>query len=529
MRSVTLLLAALHVALAPTVPGAKAQAPGLRHVLVIVGDDHAVRALGCYGDPHVRTPHLDRLAARGTRFTRAYANAPLCSASRASLLTGAYPHATGVNLLFTPFDDARNRTLAEHFGEAGYRTALLGKRHWNEWIWAPLYADGPPRFGFDVVADRPEYRAWLAARSPGSLPPDLATYPPTDAPPPPRLRWNADALPQPYRAVDSEAGFLAESAVGFLRDCAAAGRPSLTWLAFHEPHAPFAFPVEAAADLPGVPAAPPPVGSEDTAHVPAVFAGLTPDERLGIRRAYYASVEHLDRQVGRVLDSLEAAGLLAETLVAYLGDQGYLLGEHGRFEKHTLWEEAVRVPLLLAGPGIARGREVDDLVELVDLAPTLCELAGLPPLLTAQGRSFAAVLGGSPPEHPHREAAFATYLEDNKAMIATRRWKYVFATGKRDLGQGYATGRPARGLEERLYDLRDDPGETRDVAREYPRTVDSLRRVALRRFAVTHPDADALPPYLDERGRMAWFCEPRDVGADFGGEPLRVSVRPSPR
>ncbi len=494
-----------------------AAAPAIRHVVVIVGDDHASTVLGAYGNARVRTPHLDRLAARGSIFRNAYANAPICSASRQSMLTGKYPHATGVNLLFTPFDDTRNTTVAEHLQQRGFATALVGKAHFNTWVWAPLYTDGPPQFGFDTLVDRPEYRRWLAAHPPRPVPPDAETYRAEDTADP-VAGLNPGARPHAYYDADAEATFLTGAAARFVE--ASRDRRLFLWLAYHQPHAPFAFPLEyggryAAVDMPL------PTGSPaDNRWVPTVYRDLTEAQRRGIIAAYYTSVEYLDAQVGRVMADLEAAGVLDETLVVYVGDQGYLLNDHRRFEKHTMWREAIQAPLIVAGPGVPQGVTFDELIEFVDLAPTIAEALGVAPVAGAQGRSFWALLQNQP--YVPRTDAFAEYLEDNTAMLATARWKYVFASGKRDLGLGYATGRGPAGVTHHLYDLAADPGETRSVAAAHPAVVDSLKALMLGRFAATHPDAARLPQGLTVDGQLVWFCEPRDVGAESGGVPQRV-------
>ncbi|MEO1451498.1 MAG: sulfatase-like hydrolase/transferase, partial [Bacteroidota bacterium] len=145
-----------------------------QHVLVIVSDDHSIKTLGAYGATTIRTPNLDRLASGGVRFERAYAAAPICSASRQSLLTGKYPHATGVNLLFTPFPDAGNVTIAEQAQAAGIRTALIGKDHWNHWMWEPLYTERMPTHGFDKLIGRSAYR-YAGRDNFRWVPPDVPT------------------------------------------------------------------------------------------------------------------------------------------------------------------------------------------------------------------------------------------------------------------------------------------------------------------------------------------------------------------
>ena len=503
-----------------------ADSTAFRHVVVIVGDDHASTVLGAYGNERVHTPNLDRLAAQGVMFTRAYANSPLCSASRQSLLTGKYPHATGVNLLFTPFNDRTNTTVAEHLKKENFATALIGKAHFNTWIWQDLYEDGPPRFGFDTLIDRAEHRRWLAEHPPRPVAENIPTFDPETSPADTFARMNPDGLPQPYYDQDAPGTFLAQSAQRFVAENR--GQRLFLWLAFHEPHAPFAFPVEYAGrhraeDMPL------PTGSpEDDRWIPRRFQNFTDEQKRGVVAAYYTSVEYLDKNVGLVIDALKEQGIYDETLIIYLGDQGYLLNDHKRFEKHTMWKESIQAPLIVAGIGLSReghpqGKVYDQLIEFIDVVATINEALGVAPQPAVQGRSFYSLLRGKP--YDERDFVFAEFLEDNKAMVATNGWKYVFATGKRDLGQGFATGHGPSGIVHRLYDLSIDPNEAKNIAEQHPAVVDSLQQLMLQRFKGTHPYADELPPGLTADGQLVWFCEPRDVGAEYGGAPLRIFYR----
>ena len=387
-----------------------------RHVVVIVGDDHASTVLGAYGNERVHTPNLDRLAARGAMFTRAYANAPLCSASRQSLLTGKYPHATEVNLLFTPFNDRTNTTLAEHLRAQDFATALIGKQHFNTWIWQDLYEDGLPSFGFDTLIDRSEYRQWLTEHPPRPVPENVPTFDPQTSPADTFARMNPDVLPEPYYDRDALGTFLAQSAIRFTEEHR--NDRFLLWLAFHEPHAPFAFPVEYAGKYRAEEMVLPTGSPEDDRWVPRRFQNFSDEQRRGVIAAYYSSVEYLDKNVGLVINALKEQGIYDKTLIIYLGDQGYLLGEHKRFEKHTMWRESIRAPLIVAGPGLPRDTVYDELIELVDVVPTINDALGLRPQEEVQGRSFWPLLRGQP--YDEREFVFAEFLEDNKAMVAYR-------------------------------------------------------------------------------------------------------------
>ena len=496
----------------------------LRNVVVILSDDHALKVTGAYGNSIVRTPSIDRLASEGVTFDRAYCNAPICSASRQSLLTGKYPHATGVNLLFTPFRDDGNVTIAEHLRGYGYRTAIIGKTHWNNWAWETLYAEGPPDHGFDTLIEKDEYFDYYEKLSSRPLDTNRSYYRREAIERSNTAEWmNWQALPHPVRDAESMGVFFAKEAVRFMEE--SRDQPFFLWLAFREPHAPYYFPLEFEGkydpnDMPL------PEGSpEDDRWIPEKFRGLSDAERRGIIAAYYTSTEYMDRNMGMVLDAIDRLGLKEETLVLYLSDNGYLLHEHKRFEKHTMWEEAIRQPMIVrAGDANRSGERVGALVEYVDVAPTILDLVGIQPMSDAQGISLREVVEGKAVEH--RELTFATYLQDNLAMVCTQEWKYVFHTGSRDLGINYATGYGPAGLTERLYDLKNDPLEQRDVSGspENESIFKNMRQSLLRRFMETHPDAEDCPSELNTIGKLVWFCEPRDIGDDQMAEDIPTRV-----
>lgn len=491
----------------------------VRNVLFIMGDDHAAYTIGAYGSEIARTPNLDRLAAEGVRFDRAFANSPVCTPSRQSILTGRLPHAAGVTLLFTPLS-REQVTIADHLGQRGFRTAAIGKMHFNpnpnalrSWGFSEeVVRNADDHHGFDYRIDVPDYRRHLAANPPRPLPAGTRVRPERAGFDRPLDLWNAANLPGGVREEESEAYFFANRAIEFMQR----NREErfVMWLSFREPHQPFNFPLEDVglyrpADMPL-----PPVGPEDERWIPRVFAGFTPEQMRGSIAAYHASVAHLDRNVGRVLDALDRMGLSDSTLVVYVGDHGYLLGHHGRLEKHSFWEEAVRAPLIMRNaPRLGRARSTDALVEFVDLVPTLLDLVGAPPMETAQGLSLVPLLDGHTDRH--RGHVFSEFLADNKAMVRTERWKYVFTSGKRDLAQGYATGHPAPGPTHWLYDLRSDRGETRNLAAEpaCAPIVRNLQRVMLERFRATDPRVGTLPEGLTTEQQLVWFLEPPDPPA----------------
>jgi len=268
-----------------------------------------------------------------------------------------------------------------------------------------------------------------------------------------------------------------------------------------------------------------PEGSpEDDRWIPEKYKNLTEEERRGIIASYYTSTEYLDKNIGLVLDAIDERGLDKNTLVIYISDNGYLLNEHKRFEKHTMWEEAIRQPMVIKAGHAQAGLRSDALIEYIDVMPTILDLLGIDLSEGVQGASFRTVI--DQPTAAFKEIAFSEYLEDNLAMVCTKTWKYVFTTGSRDLGIGYRTGFGPSGIVHRLYHLEDDPNEHHDVSKD-PANADILQKLQqsmLQRFMETHPDAQSCPAELTLEGKLVWFCEPRDVGVDQSLEDVPVRV-----
>ena len=165
----------------------------------------------------------------------------------------------------------------------------------------------------------------------------------------------------------------------------------------------------------------PAISERDRREQPEIFASLTPDQIRGIQAAYYTSLSYVDLQVGRLLRGLDRLNLAERTLVVYVGDNGYMLGQHGRFEKHCFYEPAVRVPMILRWPGtIPAGRRVDELVELVDVLPTALQLLRLPAPPGLHGIDLEPLVLGEPGARGHDEV-FSEYLENEEAMVRDRR------------------------------------------------------------------------------------------------------------
>jgi arylsulfatase A-like enzyme len=220
-----------------------------------------------------------------------------------------------------------------------------------------------------------------------------------------------------------------------------------------------------------------------------------------------------------VLDGLKNAGLDDETLVVYFGDHGYLLNHHKRFEKHMMWEEAVSAPLIIRrgnDPPVIASR--DELVEFVDIVPTITDFLDVPSLDGAQGKSLRPFF--SQDNVKHKDYVFSEFLADNKAMIRTNKWKYIFTSGKRDLQQGYETGNPPTGIRHRLYDQINDPKETTDVSErpENQKILQELKEKMVTHFKITHPETGSLPEGLSIDEQLEWFCEPPEGDANIEGK-----------
>ncbi len=487
------------LALVHFVCGAAAAAERAPNVLLICADDHAAYVMGAYGNRIVRTPNLDRLARAGMRFERAYCNSPVCTASRQSFLTGRYPRTLGVTRLETPLP-AGEVTLAETLHAAGYDTAAVGKMHFNSEL----------KHGFDTRLDLPDYRAWLAMQPREVLPEGIATQPAWRPFKDPARVWlNSGARPMGLSDRRMDGTYLAERATEFLQS--PRDKPFFLMVSFYQPHSPFQFPLEYLdRHTPGQFVVPE-VGPDDDQQIPAVFRDLTAGQKQGIAAAYATSVEFLDKNVGLVLDALDRSGQADNTIVIYLGDHGYLLGQHGRFEKHCSYEEAIRVPLVVRFPGrVAAGQVSRAFVELIDLVPTVHDVCQVVPSVPPQGRSLLRILLGQATKH--RDHVIVEYAPNDEVMIRDESWKLVYERGVRRRTDGYDTGRPLRrGF--RLYDVAHDPQEMHNLADDPAQAATRARLTAL---LVEHLIKTARQPELVPRGAdpltVLDFCvESRDV------------------
>ncbi len=451
------------------------------NLLFLIADDHAGCILGANGNQMASTPKLDRLASEGTRFAANTCNSPVCTPSRQSILTGLYPHAAGVTTLKTPLSEDKT-TLADLLSADGYQTATFGKMHFNS-----PGKDGMHGFSTAFTEDRVN-QGWQKAIG--------RPRPPWRPFQDPAKVWlNSAKAAMPFRDEETKSTWQLEQAKQWLNQNHK-DAPFAMWFSIQEPHSPFDFPIEDAQRFPSERFEVPKVGPEDSWQIPLIFKDLSPQEKQGIIAAYYSSAAFLDRNMGRMLNHLDQLGLRHNTLVVYMADHGYSLGQHGRFEKHCFYQPAMHVPLMFRMPGkIASGKTIKRPTESVDVATTITRLLGLKSQLpNTHGRDLFT---GAP-----RQDIFSVYLENEEACLMWENWKLIYTTGRRKRTDGYETGNPTPGRIVRLYDRRHDPGEFTNVAKKYPALVQTLTRRLEEKFRATHPEPGLK---LDD------YLRPRDV------------------
>lgn len=469
------------------------------NLLFIIADDHAAYVTGHDGNSRAQTPNLDRLAGEGMRFAAHYCNSPVCTPSRQSILTGLLPHATGVTRLPTPLSE-NSHTIAKVLKSEGMSTAVMGKMHFNQ-------PGKPGLHGFDVAwTEEIIQRRWNQAVGPTPNFGDVRTKPAWKPFQDPARVWlNAEKLPFPRHYEQMKSTWLAAQACRYLEEHKD-DRFAL-WVSFQEPHSPYDFPVEWSSKFKSGDFPVPRVGPADGEQIPLIFRDLTAAEKQGIAAAYYTSVSFLDYNIGVVLNKLRELRLEEDTLVVYMADHGYCLGQHGRFEKHCGYDPALRVPLVFRMPGRTGKGVVTDFTESVDVASTVLDLLGAGGL---PGTSLRPYLEGKRASRP-RSSIFSEYLENEEAYLRTDRWKLIHGSGKRERTDGYKTAQPTPGRTVLLFDLKKDPGEFENVAGKHGEVVAKLSAEMLDRIRQTHPEARMEPEGLKADDALEWYLRPRDV------------------
>ena len=444
------------------------------NVLMIAVDD-LNDEVGCLGSTVALTPNIDRLARRGTVFRRAYCQQAVCNPSRASLMTGLSPDTLRVWDLRTHFRDTRPEvvTLPELFKRHGYFTRGIGKIYHN---WGKLTFEGDPQ-SWSVPQTyhyAPHYSDWYIAGAVRGTPAEVQG-PPTQC---------EDVPDQTY--FDGRIADAAVKALGELQN-----EPFFLAVGFWKPHLPFNAPKKYwdlydpnAIPSPN-PSGPPRNGVDIAQHnfrELRGYAGMpkkglpTTDEVKHLRHGYFAAISFLDTQVGKLLDELDRLGLAESTIVVLWSDHGFHLGEHALWAKTSNFERDARVPLIVSAPHQeVRGRGSDSLAELLDIYPTLIELAGLPAPHRLEGRSLVPALDD--PEHRLRQAALTQHPRPPYYQDAPEVMGYSIRTPS----YRYTQWRQVKGntiVAEELYDHEEDSAESINLARD-ARFAGTLRDLAM--------------------------------------------------
>ena len=446
------------------------------NILLVMCDQLSALHTSPYGNHAVLTPNLGALAARGTTFVNHYCNAPLCAPSRASLFAGRLAGDIPVNDNAEELP-ASTPTFVHHLRASGYSTCLSGKMHFV----GPDQLHGfEERLTTDIYpADFSWTQRWLPEDGPlkrtGNPPPGAGTR--TQSP---MTKMVAEAGPVDWSAqldYDEAVQFKALERVRRYarRRGEAASRPWFLTVSFTQPHDPYAPDREHwdrydGVDIPSPQPTPPGHQPHITDEWLHTWTGgdevtPTPEQIARARRGYYGMVSYIDDKVGELLTELDRNGYSEDTIVIFTSDHGDMLGEHGLFFKRTFREASSRVPFIVAGPGVDAGSRVDAVTSLVDLYPTLLELAEVESDLTGAyplaGASLVAALRGA--DATDRPAIIENNAEGTRAptrTVVSGRLKYIHVPGYPDT----------------LFDLAVDPGEWNDVASD-PEYADALARL----------------------------------------------------
>lgn len=388
--------------------------PNRPNIVFIFSDDHHYQCLGAAGNPHIQTPNLDKLAARGANFTHAMISTPQCCPSRGIMLSGLETYQSGLQSNgYTSFKPGLGPTVIEQLRRAGYDTNLVGKWH---------ITNMPKECGF---AKAP---LWL--RGGGSKYVD------------PMLRRGLDGKDEETKGHITE--LLTDAAVNVVEK-AAKDKPYFLWLTYNAPHTPWTA-VEPYKSMYAGKAVPPPVHPKDAKE----FDWAT----------YYAVISHLDANVGKVIAAIEKAGQWDNTLIFFIGDNGFLCGTKGLSGKVYPWEESVRVPYIVSGGPVKAKGKMDTPVCSIDAPATWLDYAGVKPAYKLSGKTLreeltTGSLGSSAHEHgfstwndPRPEGLAVRVAVEPYRLIRTRFYKYILWSSKKDA----------------LFEPDKDPGETKNLA-----------------------------------------------------------------
>lgn len=444
-------------------------------VVFIISDDLTAEALACYGNEQCQTPNIDRLAAEGVKFRRAYCQYPVCGPSRAAMMSGMYPESIGVigNGSATKFTKnlADRPSMSQHFRNNGYHAARCSKIYHmrvpgditmgvsgpdHEASWDQTFnAHGAEWMTPGRVSHMSNERLKLDPEGHYSLGFGGAFWAVRAHPRTPNGPAVSDELvaaQQAFSGPKSQPDDQAtEQAIRILRE-RDADQPLFLAVGYVRPHVPLVAPEVYFENYPIEKTTLPETREDDYNDIPKAGLPRTgkkmgmvgPRPRQEIRAAYYACVEYMDAQVGRIVEAVEASGRAENTIFVFTSDHGYFLGEHDFWSKMGLHEESVRIPMIIAGPGIENG-VTDSLAQQIDYYPTLSQLASLEIPSHVEGKSLVPVLRDN--EATVHDAVFTNRLKGH--LVRTPGWAYM---------------RHKDGSEE-LYDLKTDPRQFTNVAK----------------------------------------------------------------
>lgn len=431
------------------------------HILYILSDEHCGFASGYMGDPNLRTPNLDSLAAEGTAFSHAYTNSPICTPSRGTLFSGRHAHAGPVQHFFDVYK-ASSPSTATLLRDAGYRTAFFGKWHLGvvRDQMSPAVRANPDAYPeIDYFRRTPEYhRAGFE---------DWFAFELNDAPF--NFAYYEQRAVNPIQRSGYQTDLLTEMVISYMQEYDR-DKPLFLVLSVEPPH----FPLEAPSSF---------MRFDPETMVTRPNFGDSPEMRQALA-TYYAMIENLDWNIGRLLEAISAIERFSDNLLTvYLSDHGDYMGSHGLIaRKEYPHEEAVRIPLIFHWPGTVAAQGVrDDLFSMVDMLPTTLALAGVAVPTHVQGQSFAPACLAQPFTGPesillemNNNPRWSLDFIDWRAIVS-HRWKYAY----------FETGH------ELLYDLDTDPFEMNNIAQTRPDIKEKLKRSLLQLLS------DSREPYFD--------------------------------
>jgi arylsulfatase A-like enzyme len=434
------------------------------NVLFIMSDDLRTE-LNCYETSYIKSPNIDQLAKTGTLFKRAYVQQAVCSASRASILTGVRPNTTGVDYPYSEYFVntfwPAHASIPEYFESKNYAVRTFGKIHHgpSDHIKTPHYV--PKGLRFYAL---PENIALGGKKGRSKETPAFES---------------ADVPDEAYQD-----GMIANEAIKAIKELSGKDQPFFLAVGFKKPHLPFCAPKkywdmysESDIKLPtnnqlpnGAPSYAVYGGELNSYKKPQKVDGAFPDSyQRQLKHGYAACVSYVDAQVGKLMAQLKQSGQLDNTIVVFISDHGWHLGEQGTWGKHTNYENATRAPLIISVPGKTNGARVNQLVEYVDIYPTLVELAGFKPADYLEGTSFLPLL--DKPKSDWKNAVFSQFPRSGSFegyAIRTNEFRYVEWRNWSDNVLKSAE----------LYDHRIDSSETKNLANDpkYKSIVESLSK-----------------------------------------------------